>query len=107
MTYSAVLMTYLDVLMKFRVRLIGRHTGRAESFDTVSKSILRLFQIKLQLFSLTSVLRAGVEFIYIYCAQRGVPPLAARPSLEKFFIDGHNVPVRNIAYLRTMVFMYI
>jgi hypothetical protein len=72
--------------------------------DTVSKSILRLFQIKLQLFSLTSVLRAGVEFIYIYCAQRGVPPLAARPSLEKFFIDGHNVPVRNIAYLRTMVF---
>jgi hypothetical protein len=75
--------------------------------DTVSKSILRLFQIKLQLFSLTSVLRAGVEFIYIYCAQRGVPPLAARPSLEKFFIDGHNVPVRNIAYLRTMVFMHI
>lgn len=25
-------MTYLAVLMKFRVRLIGRHTGRAESF---------------------------------------------------------------------------
>ena len=46
--------------------------------------ILRLFQIFLQLFSSTSVLRAGVGHLYIYCAQRGVPPLAARPSLRSF-----------------------
>ena len=29
---------------------------------------------------------SAVCFVNIHCAHRGVPPLAARPSLEKFFI---------------------
>ena len=75
--------------------------------DTVSRSILRLFQMILKLFSSTSVLRAGVGSSYINCAQRGVPPLAKRPSPEKFFIDGHNEPVRNVlVYARCIVCIY-
>ena len=69
------------------------------------EGILRLLQVFFNIFR--SYLRRNVRGIYIYCAQRGVPPLAARPSPEKFFIVSMIMAMRKrITPTGTMLFVY-
>ena len=72
----------------------GRKPFLCHRKDTLHRppGILRLLQVFFNIFR--SYLRRNVRGIYIYCAQRGVPPLAARPSPEKFFIVSMIIAMR-------------
>ena len=91
--------------LRWRLLKAGRHLSYPPHRTNALARILRLLQVFFNIFR--SYLRRNVRGIYIYCAQRGVPPLAARPSPEKFFIVSMIMAMRKrITPTGTMLFVY-